>query len=385
MMLSNITVLEAIFMTHIRTAFSAEYSTLINFANTIFAEDFPALVPKLYRHHPEKALNHLLLLDENQIQAVLGAFPFQWQCGTSTLKAAGIGTVCVHPNARQLGYMSQLFDTIMPELNSHQFDFAFLGGQRQRYEPWGFTASGTNYRFQLTPDNARHFHGPVFTGHFQLAQQNDCYFPLALQLHNQQPCHMQRTIEMFWEISQTWRNQLFWIFDAQENWLGYLITNETGENIYEYCLMDAHQYVIILFAWLNSKKIAALTIDRLPFADVTFRELTTVAEKFEITQNTNLVIFNYLRVIAATLQAKALAMPLLNGTIVIKIADELPLAISIVDGLVAVSITNAEPELHFTHLEAVRLLFSPQFTQLTHPLLRSWAPLPLFISPIDNV
>lgn len=373
-------------MTLIRTALASEYSTLIDFANDVFAEDFKTLVPKLYRNHPEKAANHLLFLDDAKIQGLIGAFPFSWHCGSTQLKAVGIGTVCVHPQARQLGYMSQLFDNLMPELQKHQFDFAFLGGQRQRYEPWGFSVSGMTYRFQLTQANARHFRGKNFTGSFRLATSEDTNFLLqALKLYEQQPFTLQRTVTNFWEICQTWHNQLHWIFDADDNWLGYLVTNQELTIIHECYLCDSHQLVTVLYAWLQHHRLEQLEIEHPPVINSQFTELTTVAEHLQATTNTNFAIFNFARVIAATLRFKAHSMPLLSGRVIIQIANEQPLAITVAENTVTVAVTADPVEVHFTRLEATRLLFSNQAEQISHPLLRAWAPLPLFILAADNV
>ncbi|MGL4623935.1 MAG: GNAT family N-acetyltransferase [Culicoidibacterales bacterium] len=371
-------------MKNIRTATFADYHSIIHFANTVFGEDFPTLLPKLYQQHPEYAQHHLLLENDNAINALLGAFPLTFSIGNQDLHCVGIGTVCVHPDARHRGYMSQLFDYLMPELQKLAIDVAFLGGQRQRYEPWGFTPSGTTYSFQLTIDNARHAQEPLFQGSFRLATKDDHFFAQALQLYNQHDFALNRTQQTFWEISQTWQNQLTWIFDEHNNWLGYCISNPEKTSICECYLLDNQNLLAIYYAWSQHYQLSTLEVTQGPSDDGSFQALTTACEKLQITTNTNFAILNFPRVIQATLQAKAAKTPLLSGRVTIQIGNDTPVAIEIAQGVVTVSPT-ATAEVHLTQCEATRLLFSPEAVQIEHPLLRSWAPLPLFISPSDNV
>ena len=60
------------------------------------------------------------------------------------LRAAGIGTVSVHPYARGEGHMKKLMHMTLEECRENGADLAMLGGQRQRYEYFGFTQQEVN-------------------------------------------------------------------------------------------------------------------------------------------------------------------------------------------------------------------------------------------------
>lgn len=372
-------------MTQIRTATRDEYLHLIDFANRQFNENFTTIVPKLYAHSPEKAMNHLLFLDDGELQGLLGAFPMQWQCGDTTLKYAGIGTVCVVESARKLGVMSQLFATILPQLQAHQFDFAILGGQRQRYEPWGFTPSGTQYQLAFTSDNARHFRGDECACQFVRATPSDSdLYQQAVALHQIDACFTPRVAESFLTISHTWENQLYWVFSPQQTWLGYLIVSPDHTEIIECSFTVQHLRVAIIYAWIREWKLPELKLTS-HFGDPALTDSLAVVEEFTIKSNTNLLIFNFMRMIQATLTLKAKTQPLLSGQVVIQIDNQVPLEICVDAQGVHVRETAQAPTVHFTALEATRVLFSPHAVVIQNPVLAAWLPLPFFISPVDTV
>ena len=101
-----------------------DYGEIIEVANRAFGCDFPALLPKLYRNHPETSADHHLLKDEGRIKAMVGSFPLAMKVGDETLKMRGIGTVCVESDARRLGYMRVLMDEAMSEAEAEGCDLA---------------------------------------------------------------------------------------------------------------------------------------------------------------------------------------------------------------------------------------------------------------------
>ena len=116
-----------------------DYDELIDFGNMVFKEDFRALLPKLYQDHPEAAAHHHLIREDGRIKAMVGSFPITLKAAGRTLKVRGIGTVSVHPYARGRGYMKTLMGNAVKEAEAEGAALMILGGQRQRYEYFGFT------------------------------------------------------------------------------------------------------------------------------------------------------------------------------------------------------------------------------------------------------
>lgn len=145
-------------MTLYRKGLSNDQEAIIHLGNYVFDTDFPALLPKLYSPSVNTATSHFLAEEEDGIKALVGSFPLDLHVLDYDLKGFGIGTVCVDPDARSKGYMKQLMTNALAEMHEEKADFAVLGGQKQRYEYFGFTPSGTHLNFTLTATNLRHHH-----------------------------------------------------------------------------------------------------------------------------------------------------------------------------------------------------------------------------------
>ena len=62
----------------LRRAQEADYADLIDFGNYVFGIDFRALLPKLYRNHPELAADHVMVTEPGErgerIRSMVGCF-----------------------------------------------------------------------------------------------------------------------------------------------------------------------------------------------------------------------------------------------------------------------------------------------------------------------
>lgn len=127
---------------------AGELPDILDFANYVFSQssqphDFRRLLPKLYGENSGSEGYHYLVREDGRIRAMVCAMPLSLLVAGKPLRAAGIGTVSVHPYARGKGYMKALMNRAMEDLKTQGYAMAFLGGMRQRYEYFGFTPTGT--------------------------------------------------------------------------------------------------------------------------------------------------------------------------------------------------------------------------------------------------
>ena len=83
---------------------------LIEFGDRIFGDDvqpggFAALIPRVYGKDAECDKNHLIVVEDGVIQAMLLTEPTTFICGDEELRGIGVGTVSVSETARGKGYM----------------------------------------------------------------------------------------------------------------------------------------------------------------------------------------------------------------------------------------------------------------------------------------
>ena len=134
---------------------------ILRFADRIFGAGvqpggFAELIPDVYG--PEAACdgNHLLVLEEGRIQALLLTEPTTFVCGGEILRGIGVGTVSVAEDARGKGYMQLLLKTVREWMDKEGYAFAVLAGQRQRYAYWGYEPMETRLVMRLDAGNVRH-------------------------------------------------------------------------------------------------------------------------------------------------------------------------------------------------------------------------------------
>ena len=154
-------------MTEYRWATNEDYESLIEMANRAFhpekhTEDFkkdtspesffPRILPKLYQNIGTAPM-HYLAVQDGKIVGVVGNFDLPTMVAGEKLKVVGIGTVSTHPEHRREGHMIRLMNDSIAHAKETGADYLVLGGERQRYEHWGFGQAGVNPGFELNDWN----------------------------------------------------------------------------------------------------------------------------------------------------------------------------------------------------------------------------------------
>ncbi len=103
----------------------------------------------------------------------------------TALRVGGIGTVCVDGRSRGKGHLALLMQDAQERMQAAGCDIAMLGGQRQRYERFGYVPAGAHWEFTLTPRNVR----DIRTGGVALAPlaEYPSWLESARALHEKQP------------------------------------------------------------------------------------------------------------------------------------------------------------------------------------------------------
>lgn len=164
---------------------------ILDFANMVFSmeysgTDFAALLPKAYSPGRSSIPIHHMIREEDKIKALIDLYPVTLQLqgeNTSSIKAAYVGTVSVHPNARGRGYMIELMKKVEEDARSQGCALMILDGDRHRYQYYGFERAGIQYSFSVETANITHccakiydkvyMASPVYSFE-ELEEQNAC-------------------------------------------------------------------------------------------------------------------------------------------------------------------------------------------------------------------
>src|SRR5699024_6344133 len=145
-------------MTTYRHAKPGEFLDCIDLGNTVFSQssrphNFSRMIPKVYAEDKNTAFIHEVAASEDgRLRAQIACLPQLLTICGYPLRAGLIGTVPVHPRGRGEGHMKALMNAWLEEMRE-TCDLSVLGGQRQRYEYFGYTHGGQQMVYTVNSAN----------------------------------------------------------------------------------------------------------------------------------------------------------------------------------------------------------------------------------------
>lgn len=208
-------------MTTTRWAAEQDKNALIDFADYVFSKahrphDFQTLLPKLYGENGDGAAHHFLIEEDGKLLAMLMAYPVSMRIAGEDFLTLGVGTVSVHPRARGRGFLKVMLDAVDERARELNADFAVLGGQRQRYEHFGYFFGGMELHATLTQANVRHALRDADDSDIAIVPFLAEHVAPALALHASQPSFCERPADKFIDILRNWSNEPFAVLKGGE-------------------------------------------------------------------------------------------------------------------------------------------------------------------------
>ncbi|MDR3192423.1 MAG: GNAT family N-acetyltransferase [Treponema sp.] len=392
-------------------AASGDYDEVIDLGNYVFSaartpHDFPLLLPKLYKREYFMEGNHYVAREDGRIKAVVGSYPLTMNILGEALPGRGIGMVSVHPYARSRGYMRSLMEMALEDMRREQAVFSCLGGQRQRYGYFGYAPAGINVTFFCRRANVRHVLSGIPApgpegGKLSLRELKAGDGELLDRIsafHRTKAARIERPREKLFDILSSWNFRVYAAL-AEGAFLGYLISDPSGEKIHEVNLDDASQLAArlpeLIGAFLNlrggngDRDQVRVTVQ--PQEREKLDAFSRFAEDYALTSAYSFRIFDYFRFLPPFLRLKARNETLPDGSLVLRIAGE-GFRISVSEGGVSFDRLgeNRRADVELESPEAAELLFSA-LSPLSSPLprgnafLRALLPFPLFFEEPDGV
>ncbi len=390
----------------VRTARAEEYTEMMSMLdNVFFLEDeevpprtFLTLLPKLYKQQYKPWDNNYSVFEDGKIKAAVGMYVYDIEIAGQKLRVGGIGNVAVARAERRKGYMKLAMDAAMEAMVAAGCDFGELGGQRQRYQFWGFERGGAAVRASFSEKNLRHAFGENAPGSDWRAEK---ILPGAAEtlaqvqtLIESQPLHYIHEADAFYDHLCSWGETPYAIWNRQELAGFFSLSrdqSEVGQIIIKnsedlemalrtaYSVMPAHprgNKSIHVTVPLWNKDLLRLT-EELSEDGVTLDETGSYA------------VLRWEQTLRALMLLQAQCKPLADGEMTVNIkgyCGEEALRIAVKDGAPAVESFSGKTEHNFTHLQASRYFLAPH-SVLRHgdSLAHEWFPLPLCLMGIDTV
>jgi predicted N-acetyltransferase YhbS len=389
-----------------------DYDELIDVGNYVFSHahgptDFPSLLPKLYRREYFMEGIHYLAKEDGRIRAVVGAYPLKLNILGTVLPVRGIGMVSVHPYARSRGYMRALMGMALADMRRDRIVLACLGGQRQRYEYFGFSPAGTQILFECRSSNIRHALGPGPGGNrpspaFSLRQlqPEDRELGAIHEFHQSKAARFERDRDKLFSILSSWKNRVFVLRDGG-TFAGYLIYNGAEHSVPELNLTEPGRAAEALGCFLEylggngGRDRVEVCVQ--PWETAKLEAFAAFAEEYRLSSAYSFAVFDWPPLLSALLNLASGISSLPNGSAAFRVIrgtdgprEESCFRVTVEQGKARVSPGSGEGAIVLTQLQAIRFFFSPLSAWaspllLANPFLRGILPLPLFFESPDGV
>ena len=376
-----------------------EHEELIDFLNYVFGmngtkRNFLTLLPKLYKEQYRPEDYNFIVTEDGRLRAAVGAYPIELSVMGTTLKGIGIGNVAVHPFHRHKGYMKDCMKMALDNAMETGCDFAALGGQRQRYSYFGFEPAGVGGKFELNKNNLRHAFGTFendtgFT--VKKVTENDTELIASIKaLVESRKAYPVRPEDRYFDVLSNWQGNVFAVTDVSGAFAGYYLYGGDYETtISEIDCVKSENAANVLraaFAAIGADNISVTVPSHSPvFYDLLF----DLAEDCRIANIENYCVYHYAKVADACLKLKADTVSLPEGEVTIEIDGvngKEKLMLSVMDGKAEVTPFDGECDYHFTHRQAMAVLFGlhAQERRGLPAAVQAWLPLPLYVPEVDN-
>ena len=379
-----------------------DYDDVMDFADFVFSQahiphDFRSLLPKMYRKEYFMDGIHYLAREGGKIKAMVGAYPLEMEFkGSGVIPGRGIGAVSVHPRARSRGYMKTLMNMALDDMKKDGVVFSCLGGQRQRYEYFGYADAGSAYTFGVREANIRHTLRNDWKSSLELRPLNptdketlDC----IQAMHEAKNAKLRRSRDRLYEILTSWKANVFALTEGG-NFEGYMVCDTHA--VSEINLEHPSRMIEALGLLLRLRKEHGgqeyVNVSAGPHETEKISVLSSFAEGVRQSTAFFFNILDFKRFTEPFLKLRAGQRTIADGSFVLKIEGQNGgvFRISSKDGKPEISKTSSTPDLILDPLEAARFLFNP-VSALTAPavgkntFLQSLLPLPLFFENPDGI
>lgn len=377
---------------------------LIAFGDRIFGSDvqpggFAALLPRVYGKDAPCDQNHLIVVEDGEIQAMLLTEPTTFVCGDMEVRGIGVGTVSVSETARGKGYMQLLLSMVRDWMKEEGYAFAVLGGNRQRYGYWGYEPAGIRFKAEISEPNAKHALNEKMTSGLEKELTLEPMIPgseevhLSWELYQKRPAYWLRAEETFYLQLQANRHTPYVIRQNGE-FAGYLTCSGRKGRITltELVLKEEKLYAPVLKLFFEKMAPEGYEVTLLPYERERISFLEKFAEGYRMIQDHQYYVADLQKVLLYSMKVKQTTCGLKDG--IWKFATEKGIYTCEVNGDkilvdmqedVSVEMMNGVEKR--TEGEMVRLLFGPAFACAwdNSEVPSGWLPFPLTVTEIDAV
>lgn len=330
---------------------------IIDFINYVFSQtnvphNFKTLIPKVYSDVlPELGAEHYLVKEDGRIKAVVAQYFFDISVSGEKLRVGFIGSVSVNLYSRGKGYMKLLMAKAREDAVRRGVDIMALGGQRQRYEYYGFERGGSIMDFSITPANIRHCCAGLDDSIISVVPFDELSgeeTDFLRKMYEKRPAHTVRDKNYLLTMKQ-WNSSSYGIKKGGKI-IGYFYNR--GQ---EFVLED-YTDILLILKTMSSKLSGGLSIHAYPYETEKIAALSDICEGVSVYSSEMIHILNFRKVMERYLKLKAQYFTFTDRTYRLKLGDE-NLKIAVRNNVPEVTESDEEPEAVFSVKEAEMYFF----------------------------
>lgn len=349
--------------------------------------DFERHLPKMWIKDDERMMNcHFGAFEGGKLCGVVGAYPLPLHIGDTKLLFATTGNVATLPEYEGKGIFSTLFGCAMQELKEMGADGARLGGQRQRYQRFGFEGCGQVYQFKFGTDE-RVRTKDKYTGEgitfSKIGIENVEALRFCHELYQKKKIYVERSVEKSYRdtyLSMCSKYMFPYLAFKDGKAVGYLCASDNAPGtIGEIQAQDAQTLVEMVYAWQQNCN-AVVQINLAPYMTEEIRLFYDFAADYSINYPGRFKMCNWQKVVDALMKLKASYTVMEHGEFVMEIENYGRLRLYVQNGDAGCEVTDRNPQVVLSQSAAMRLLFGslPASSVCDVPyFVREWCPLPL--------
>lgn len=369
-------------MPEYRIARADEEREILDFSNMVFAMssgpiDFAKLYPAIYGRSGFADLHIIARDDQGHLASSIAVKPMQLKLGENESLSVGyLGTVATHPRERGKGYMKQLMQLNIERARKAGMDLLALGGQRQRYNHYGFESCAPVISFSLNAANLRGLGNNTEYRILPFSKADESMVDTAYQLYQGLEMAASRNREDFCDILLTGGGMPYLVL-KKDQVLGYLYA--CGHDIYEFACVEGTDLQQLCKCWLSLRGCGEFGFTVPMHQKNAIRALGEIAESWSLHDDMMTHVLNWPTVLEKLMNHKAKHQPLRDGEAVIEIKGAALLRLTVRQNKAVVQeLKEADDRVNvsLTELEAVRRFLSPfAGLQEREDSLYGWFPL----------
>ncbi|MEE1012015.1 MAG: hypothetical protein U0L11_08290, partial [Acutalibacteraceae bacterium] len=291
---------------------------------------------------------------------------------------------------RRKGYMIDLMNMSLEHMIAEGYDYSLLGGQRQRYEYFGYVPAGNGMNFTINKGNiSRIRNGNTETDFiFEALDENNADAIAKIKaLYDNSPFRAERKEEEMFDILRSWGCKPYVVYCGGE-FKGYFVMKKGY--LAEVKAVNTEDLLDIILCIIKASENESVNFTVPVYDTETCDFMSKRACGMSLCHVEQLNIFNYANFIEAFLTVKAERMNLCSGTLNVLVhgyAKDEKLAITVDGKNVTVAETDATPDVELDNLEAIAF-FAGQYAakRLSLPAFaQNWFPVDFFMYGLDNV